>query len=92
MRLKLVCVVRKPWTSFSAAGGSGTCRTPAQAEGRRARPARYWNNCCSRYRRSFYSGAVTHTKMDDSVEHYIIKSTNCNDEGAYLSACNGEFL
>lgn len=55
------CFVRNLWRCFSAAEGRGTCRTPAQAEGRRVRPAHYWNNCCSRCLRSFYSGAATQT-------------------------------
>lgn len=86
------CFVRKLWRSFSAAGGSGTYRTPAPAEDRRVRPAHYWNSCCSRCLHSFYSGAATHKHghLIDSPGKMIIQINN--ETGAYFSACNGELF
>lgn len=66
------CFVRRLWRSFSAAGGSGTCHTPAQAAGRKVRPAHCWSNCCSRCRHSFCSGAAntgTHRHLNQTIVH-----------------------
>lgn len=66
------CFVRRLWRSFSAAGGSGTCHTHAQAVGRKVRPAHCWSNCCSRCRHSFCSGAAntgTHRHLNQAIVH-----------------------
>ena len=51
--------LRSWWRRSTAAGaGCDSRRTPAQAWGRRAGPARYWSTCCRRCGRSCGSGAA----------------------------------
>lgn len=100
MRAVLCGFVRTSWTSFSAAGVSGTCRTLAPVWGRRARPARCPNSCCSRCRRSFYSGAAEQTRQEsswsvqgnDSTDVHQKYGAAAGEESLYLSARNGELL
>lgn len=79
-------VVRNLWRSFSAAAGSGTRRTLAQAVDTKARPARYWSSCCSRCLRSFCSGAAhaKHTAWRGNI--YV--TVDVNGSGSQVK-CNG---
>lgn len=83
----LKCFIRKNQKSSAVAEKCDTYRTPALAEGRRATPARCWNNCCNKCLHSSYSGAATQTQTvpNDACEGHL-------RGGAHLPACDGKLL
>lgn len=66
------------------------CRTPAQAEGRKAGPARCWSSYCSRCPHSFCSDADTEQRLNAQL--FAMNVADGGETEAYLPARNGELF